>query len=165
MVLEIRQLVLFVHILLAIIWVGGVLFVGWGVFPAAKKLALQVQREFLLTLMRFTHWIFTGAGIGVILTGILLGTLLGPIRNWDMVWNTSYGNIWFTALMIGVFTLAWGVVFGYRQFIKVFSDVKLWETAAAGDMKMLNRSLIKIVVIEGVEVVGFMVLLYLMISL
>lgn len=165
MVWEIRQLVLFVHILLGIIWVGGVLFIGWGVFPAARNLVYQVQREFFLQLMRFTHWIFTGVGIAVIFTGILLGTVLGPIQSWEALWNTPYGNKWFTALVIGIFTLIWGVVFGYRQSMKVFSNVTLWETAAAGDSKMLNRTFFKIALIESVEVIGFMVLLYLMVSL
>lgn len=34
----IYQIVLGIHILLGIAWVGGILFVGWGVFPVAKKL-------------------------------------------------------------------------------------------------------------------------------
>src|SRR5699024_12655166 len=102
MLLEWRQFILGVHILLAIIWVGGVLFVGWGVFPAAKALAYNVQRSFFLTLMRFNHRFFTCADLGVIVTGILLGTLLGTIHSWEQVWQIIYVHTWLTALVIGV---------------------------------------------------------------
>jgi len=165
MLLEWRQFILGVHILLAIIWVGGVLFVGWGVFPAAKTLAYNVQRSFFLTLMRFTHWFFTGAGLGVIVTGILLGTLLGPIQSWEQVWQTTYGNTWFTALVIGVVTLIWGVVIAYRQAIKVFTNTSIWQEASAGSPRKLNKALFRIALTESVEVIGFMLLIYLMISL
>jgi len=165
MLLQLREFVLGVHILLAIIWVGGVLFVGWGVFPAAKSLAYHVQRSFFLTLMRFTHWFFTGAGTGVILTGMILGTVLGPIRTWDQVWQTTYGNTWFTALVIGVVTLVWGVVIAYRQSIKIFTNTAIWQEASAGNPRKLNKALFRIALTESVEVIGFMLLIYLMISL
>src|SRR5699024_12871696 len=45
MLWEVRQILLIVHILLAIIWVGGVLVVGWGVFPAARTLMYIDKRD------------------------------------------------------------------------------------------------------------------------
>src|SRR5699024_372491 len=123
---EVRQILLMVHILLAIIWVGGVLFVGWGVFPAARTLTYKVQREFFHALMKWTHWLFTLAGAGVIATGTLLGTVGGPIKTWDDIWQTTYGHIWATAFIVATFTLLWGITFGYKQSMKVFSEEKRW---------------------------------------
>jgi len=62
MLWAIRQLLLTVHILLAVIWVGGILFVGWGLFPAARKLSYSVQQKLFVAVMEWTHWLFTLAG-------------------------------------------------------------------------------------------------------
>lgn len=164
---EVRQILLMVHILLAIIWVGGVLFVGWGVFPAARTLTYKVQREFFHALMKWTHWLFTLAGTGVIATGTLLGTVGGPIKTWNDIWQTTYGHIWATAFIVATFTLLWGITFGYKQSMKVFSEEErwIWKMAANGDKHPLNQSMLKIVVIEGVEAIGFIILIALMVML
>ncbi|WP_106496715.1 hypothetical protein [Lentibacillus sp. Marseille-P4043] len=161
----IHQLLLGLHILLAIVWVGGIFFVGWGVYPTVKKMSISEQRRFLSSLMQWTHWLFTAAGIGVITTGILLGTVVGPIHNWQNVWNTTYGNIWFTALVIALFTLAWGVFVGYKQSMKVFADDVIWNKAESGDMKPLNKSMTMTTVAESVEVIGFIALIICMVLL
>src|SRR5690625_7652970 len=110
-----RELILVLHIFLAIIWAGGIMFIGWGVFPASLKLPLAKQRYFLISLMKSTHHLFSLAGFFVIITGILLGTVFGPIRTWDYLWSTTYGNIFVVALLIGIITLLWGIVVGYRE--------------------------------------------------
>lgn len=165
MLLTLRQIILTIHILLAFIWAGGVLFIGWGVFPTAlKSLSLKSQRHFFQKLMAWAHPIFTGVGSGVILTGILLGTLVGPIHDLNDVIGTMYGRIWLTALFIAIFILVWGATIAYRSFVDVFSDETIWTLAEKGDKRMLNRALLKITVIESIEVFGFIVLILLMIS-
>src|SRR5690625_1069774 len=114
MLLLIRQIILIIHILLGIIWVGGILFVGWGVYPAVKTMEIPNQRLFLYTMMKRTHILFSLAGASVIFTGVLLGTTLGPIQQWRDLLNTTYGTLFLAALFIGVFTLAWGTFIGYR---------------------------------------------------
>src|SRR5690625_4360240 len=102
---EIRQLILGIHIFSAITWVGGVLFIGWGVLPASQKLPFTIQRRFFLSIMEWTHWLFTIVGFIVIMTGVLLGTIFGPLKNWSAILDTTYGNIWLTALIVAVFSL------------------------------------------------------------
>ena len=75
MKLYIRDLILLAHILLGITWLGGILFVGWGVYPAANKLPYRQQQKFLLILMKHVHLLLTLAGAGVISTGTILGTI------------------------------------------------------------------------------------------
>lgn len=162
---ELRQALLFVHILLAITWVGGILFISWGVYPAVRKMIFIQQRKVLLALMQWSHKFLTGAGAGVIFTGILLGTLFGPISQWRDLWETRYGNIWLSALIIGLVTLLWGIFVGYRQSINVFSHVELWQQADSGDRKPLLKALAKVALLESVEVIGFMALIVLMVLL
>src|SRR5699024_8611915 len=106
---EIRQILLMVHILLAIIWVGGVLFVGWGVFPAARVLAFDIQQMFFHALMKWTHWLVTLAAAGVIITGTLLGNIGGPLNAGNDILQTTYGYIWATAFIVASFSLLWGI--------------------------------------------------------
>lgn len=160
----IRQIILAIHIFLACIWVGGILFVGWGVFPATTTLSFAKQRKFLMTLMIWSHRFFTLAGAGVIITGILLGTIFGPIRSWDIVWNTSYGQIWVSALMIGIVTLLWGVLIGYKQMMNIFSDEYLWREAEDDHKEPLYRELFRLAMLESVEILGFLILIFLMVS-
>lgn len=162
---QIHQFVTGVHIFLALIWVGGILFVGWGVYPAVKSLKLADQRKFLSSMMQKTHWLFTLAGLGVITTGVLLGTLLGPIRHWRDVWNTHYGNLWVTALIIALVTLIWGIFVGFRQTMKMLVDDTLWQQAEAGNAKALNKRMMTITALESIEVIGFIVILICMILL
>ncbi|WP_411843885.1 hypothetical protein [Salinicoccus sp. HZC-1] len=161
----IYQTVLWIHIFLAINWVGGLLFVGWGVFPAVRFLALRDMRRMLRAVMGHSHYLFTSAGAGVILTGTLLGTWLGPVKSFDAVWQTTYGILWFAALIIGVLTLLWGTFIGYPHAMRVLSEDSLWEAAEVGNRGPLNRSLIILALVESVEGFGFVVLLTLMIML
>lgn len=160
-----HQIVLGLHIILAIIWVGGLMFIGWGVFPAIRHMKFVDQREFLLALMQWSHLLFTLVGIGVILTGVILGTLLGPIKHWGDIWHTTYGNLWVTALIVASISLAWGVFVGYKLMIKTLTDVKLWILADKGIKQPLYQALGVLFLGESVEPVGFGVLIILMVLL
>ncbi len=163
--LLVHQMVLVLHIFLGIVWMGGVLFIGWGIYPAARVLAFNQQRLFFLSLIKWVHWVFTIAGCGVILTGSLLGIVFGPIRSWETLVNTTYGNQWLAAFTIGLFTLFWGVFIGYRRAVTTFSNRLLWEQADQGNRRPLRRALLSIVALETVEVSGFVAIIFLMVLL
>lgn len=160
---DLRQLLLFIHILLAIIWFGGVLFVGWGVFPASQKLKPAVQREFLSDLMSWVHWPLTYAGLSVIITGIILGTFAGPLKNWDSIVSSSYGHIFTIALIVAVFTLLWGMFISYKHTMTVLSQTDLWDNAEKGNNKPLIKAFLGIAAIESVEIAGFVIILICMV--
>src|SRR5690625_6150775 len=113
MIFDLRNIVLFIHILLAVIWFGSVLFIGWGVFPTSNKLKPTDQRQFLINLMKWVHWPLTLTGLSVIITGIILGTYLGPLKNWNIIISKLYGNIFLTALIIAIFIIFRGVIINF----------------------------------------------------
>lgn len=156
---DLRHFILFIHILLAITWFGGVLFVGWGVFPASQKLKPTVQRDFLSHLMSWVHWPLTFAGLGVITTGIILGTFLGPLKNWEAIFSTSYGHLFATAFSVSVFTLLWGMFIGYKHTMTVLSRSDIWNKAEKGDKKPLKKAFLGIAALESVEIAGFIIIL------
>lgn len=157
------QIVLTVHIFFAIIWAGGVLFVGWGVYPSSQKLPFKIQREYLRALMKWTHHLFTLIGSIVIITGITLGTVLGPIRTWGILLHSTYGHIWLTALVIALITLFWGVVIGYGYAMSILSNDHLWDAAESGDGRPLRHAFIKVSLVESVEGIGFFILIICMV--
>jgi len=160
----IHQIVLGIHILLGIAWVGGILFVGWGVFPVAKKLDTLSRQKFLVLLMQWVHHKFTMIGSGVILTGLLLGSFLGPVRELETALNSAYGNNLIMAFIIGVLTLLWGTFVSYRFTIKVLTHDTLWKMAEWGYPRLLKNAIRRVTIVSGVEVVGFIVLLAIMLS-
>jgi copper resistance protein D len=161
----VHEILLGMHIFLAVIWVGGIFFIGWGIYPVAKTMPTSQQQLFFRSLMRWTHWPLTLAGSGVIITGILLGTVAGPIRHWHDLWNTTYGHIWLAALLIGIATLVWGVFVGYRQAMNIFTDDSLWQQAESGDTAPLAKAMATIVAVESVEAIGFVALIICMLLL
>ena len=165
MYVEFREVLLVFHIFLGITWVGGVLFIGWGVLPVIKTITLKDQQTFLITLMRRTHVLLSLAGVGVILTGILLGTVFGPIKSLEHVWNTNYGTLWLDALLIAIVTLLWGMFVGYKQMMRVLTDRPLWLLAEKGARKPLDEAMMRAAAIESIEIVGFLALLVIMVQL
>lgn len=161
----IRQMLLLLHVLLGIAWVGGVLFIGWGVFPAAKKITLRQQRLLFLSLMRGSHRIFVLLGIGVIISGILLGTVYGPVKDVEILFHSVYGQRWLIALMIACFVLSWGSFVGNRYAVRIFSNRSLWQQADRGVGKTLSKMMVTIAAIESVEVAGFIAIIYVMVLL
>src|SRR5699024_3094909 len=140
MIWTLHQAVLALHILLAVTWVGGVLFVAWGVFPASHILTYENQRLFLQKMMKHTHWILTSISIGVIASGIMLGTLLGPIRNYDTLFETPYGQKWLTAIIVGIITLIWEIIIEKREAMKLIANKQLWTEAERGNKQALENA-------------------------
>lgn len=161
--LDIRYIVLFIHILLAIIWFGGVLFIGWGVFPASQKLKPTIQQNFLSNLMFWVHWPLTFTGLSVIISGIILGTVLGPLKSWDSIFSTTYGHIFTTALIVSIFTLLWGMFISYKHTMAILSNTDIWIQAENGNNKPLKKAFLKIAAVEAIEVIGFITILICMV--
>ncbi|XKE96278.1 hypothetical protein LG326_08310 [Metaplanococcus flavidus] len=159
-----HQIVLSIHILLGIAWVGGILFVGWGVFPVAAKMDTMSRQKLLVMLMQWIHHKFTFIGSGVILTGLLLGSVLGPVRDFDTAMNSAYGHNLILAFTVGVLTLLWGVFVSYRFSIKVLTHDTIWKMADNGYPRLLKNAMRSVTIVSGVEVVGFLSLMAIMLS-
>jgi putative copper export protein len=161
--IHLREVILFVHILLGIVWFGGILFVGWGGYPAAGKLPVREQRLFLYTMLKHSHLLFTLAGIGVIATGIMLGTALGSLHSWTMVTSTHYGQLFLLAGGIATFALLWGVMVSYSYTMHLLKNDQLWRYAARGGIKPLRDAMRRTMLISGIEVIGLLIVVWIMV--
>ncbi|MDQ0158272.1 hypothetical protein [Alkalibacillus salilacus] len=155
--------ILFLHIFFAILWVGGVMFIGWGVFPATKNLSGLIRQKVINNIMSHAHLPLALLGLAVITTGVLLGVWVGPINSVNSLITTNYGKRFMLAGVIGVATLAWGTWVSYPMMKRVLADSFIWQQAEKGHELFMNRQLFKAQFVASIEGIGFMTLLYLMV--
>jgi hypothetical protein len=95
------------HVLLGITWFGAAITGNLIVIPALTKLPLDRQREFGGGYGEQAGRVLTVAASGVIIMGILRGTVFGQIRSTDAL-LTTYGITWLVALVVATATFLWG---------------------------------------------------------
>lgn len=95
------------HVLLGITWFGSVLATNFIFIPALVRLPIQQQQSMGVAYGEVAGRLLTRAGEGVILLGILRGTVLGPIKSLDML-TSQYGITWLVALIAAIATYLWG---------------------------------------------------------
>jgi uncharacterized membrane protein len=94
------------HVLLGILWFGSALTTNFIFIPALVKLPLDRQREMGSAYGEVANRVLTVAAMGVIVLGILRGTVFGPIKNLDMLTST-YGITWIVGLVAALSTFLW----------------------------------------------------------
>jgi uncharacterized membrane protein len=95
------------HVLLGITWFGAALTGNLIFIPALQRLPLDRQREVGGSYGDVATRVIPIAAIGVILLGILRGTVFGTIKSLDDL-TTTYGLTWLVALVLASATFAWG---------------------------------------------------------
>jgi uncharacterized membrane protein len=95
-----------VHILLALTWFGGTAYRSLVVFPSLAALPASTQRGVLRQTHDQHETLLLMAGFGVILFGILLATVVGPLQSAAEV-ATPYGITWLCCLLIAPCVLIW----------------------------------------------------------
>lgn len=140
------------------------MFIGWGVYPVARKMPPTTRIPLFRSLLHWSHWPLLAAGSTVIATGALLGTIFGPIRSWEALLSTTYGHLWLTSLLIGIGTLLWGALVGYPYAMNVFRNYALIEQTNSGNAVAFNQAMRNIMMIEAVEIIGFIALLICMLA-
>jgi uncharacterized membrane protein len=95
------------HVLLGITWFGAAITGNLILIPALTRMPLDRQREFGGSYGERAQKVIPIAALGVILLGILRGTVFGQIKTLDDV-TTTYGLTWLAALILASATFAWG---------------------------------------------------------
>lgn len=90
------------HVLLAVTWFGGHISRVILVEPAVRTLPGSAQQQFNRYVERYATRIFVPVIIGVGVTGILRGTVFGPIKSVDTLLGTPYGLTFLAAIAFGL---------------------------------------------------------------
>ena len=95
------------HVLFGIVWFGSALAANMILIPALGRLPLDRQREFAGVYGQAAERIMPIAAYGVIVLGILRGTVFGQIQSLSALTST-YGLTWLVGLIAASATLVWG---------------------------------------------------------
>ncbi len=95
------------HVLLGITWFGASLTANLIFIPALMRLPLDRQREVAGYYGERAEKVINIAAMGVILLGILRGTVFGQIKSLDAL-TTTYGITWLVGLVVATGLFIWG---------------------------------------------------------
>jgi uncharacterized membrane protein len=98
------------HVLSGITWFGGILFIALALLPALRGVAPADQRAVVNPLARRIIQVMTVAALSTVILGILRGTVFGAVQSTEVAFGTAYGWTWITALVLGLITIACGIV-------------------------------------------------------
>jgi uncharacterized membrane protein len=93
------------HVIGAITWFGAVIYADFILIPALTSLPIEIQRAAGGAIGLRASKVIPGAAMGVIVLGILRGTVWGPIKSTDILTST-YGLTWLVALILAIATFA-----------------------------------------------------------
>ena len=91
------------HVLFAVTWFGGHISRVLLVEPAVRTLPPESQAAFNRYVEKYATRIYVPVIIGVGITGILRGTLFGPVKSLDALLGTPYGLTFLAAIAFGLF--------------------------------------------------------------
>jgi uncharacterized membrane protein len=113
----IQFVVQWLHVVLGVLWFGYALSMYFLVTPALAKLPEAAQRDANLYLGEIGAKVFPVVGIGVLLLGVVRGTVLGPIDSVGDVLGTAYGITWLVALLATIALFVTGARFIGPAFV------------------------------------------------
>ena len=143
------------HVLLGILWFGNALVLDVIVIPAINRLPIVTQRDVASLIGARATPIFHVVVPLVIALGFIRGTVLGPIKSFDILLGTAYGLTWLVALVVAIATYLWGL-FAIIPALRVMdlAPVNPDGTPTAELAAATNR--VKLLV--SLELLGFLVI-------
>jgi putative copper export protein len=159
-------IVQWLHVLAAVLWFGGAVFLSLLLMPTFPVLPPEQQRRFGRALTAKTGPFFQVAAIVVLLMGIIRGTLLGPIKGVDVLFGTVYGQIWLAALILTIGLVVLGARFVGPTAERMYQDDSLWDFGPGQPPPaglMAHVQLLRTLSI--IDLLGFLIVFTLMIML
>jgi hypothetical protein len=131
-------------------------------FPSAARLPSASQRIMGLQAQDQQETLIVVVGFLVIVLGILLGTVVGPLQSIDMV-LTPYGFTWIAGFVMTVLVLSWEIfaVSGAQQ--RFLEDDAVWQTSSATFALQRLQGWQRLLRLTWVELGGFGVILLCMV--
>lgn len=120
-----------IHVLAMTFWFGSAIFAtvvgGLPVVQAALEGNEKTNRIVPRLFVVFPIAILIG-----VVSGVLLGTVFGPIKSLDVLLGTAYGRTFFAALLFGLVALVSGPAGPPMEWKRKLLDMRLGELALGG---------------------------------
>ena len=98
--LVLMLLVQWLHVIAGLVWVGGLVVAGYVLPRAMLDKPAPAARAVYDPFSRAVRPLMIGAGIVLLVAGILRGTLFGPVQSLGVAFGTAYGLTWLLALAL-----------------------------------------------------------------
>lgn len=135
-----------IHVFTGTFWFGGSMFANAIVGPALSGSSPPAQSEVGSRIGNRAPKIMRTMAALAIVTGIVNGTVFGPVKSLDVLFGGSYGLTWLAALVLGVGTALWGQLVTVR--LRAAVALSLAAERPAAIKKVLRAA--------GVELFGFL---------
>ena len=97
-----------VHVVAAIVWVGGSISTNFAVVPLLSGLPPEQARVVGPRLVRAYERLVIPAALVAGVSGLLRGTVFGPVRSLEVALGTAYGLTFLASVVVMVIVLATG---------------------------------------------------------
>ncbi|CAA9210108.1 MAG: hypothetical protein AVDCRST_MAG77-2006 [uncultured Chloroflexi bacterium] len=153
-----------VHVVSAVLWVGGGIVSSLLILPVLTALPPADQRRIGRAIATRMNRFYPAVAGVTFLFGLIRLLLVGYTTGWDRLIGTPYGHTWMTALVLTLLLMVLGARFTGPTSLRMYSDDSLWrfgpgEAPPAGLMAhvQLLRTL------SLIEIAGFAVVIFLMV--
>lgn len=122
------------HVIFAIFWFGGAMFIDFVVMPTLQHLPPLVAREAGREIVSRIGRMLGIASLVVIVVGVLRGTAWGPLPPGDdsLAFASQYGITWSISLVFAIFAAGIGDGVLGRTSRKLYADDALWTPGTDG---------------------------------
>lgn len=90
------------HVIAGLVWAGGALVGGYLLPRALVGKPVSAGRAVYDPFLKTAGPLMEGAGITVLLAGLLRGTVFGPVHSFAAAFGTAYGLTWMGALLLSM---------------------------------------------------------------
>jgi uncharacterized membrane protein len=151
------------HVVAAILWVGGTVCLEVLVVPTTMILPLPEQRALGERLGRRAGTFFALTGAATLFLGIIRGTLAGPIQSFAAL-DTNYGLTWLAALALTSGLGFWGARVVGPAAERLYVDPSVWAPDPLGlPTATLEAARQRMAMKTRVQLIGFAAVLVCMI--
>ena len=89
----------FLHVAGGAAWLGGSVFANFFLVPYTLQQSTERRRHLIRTLLVGPERLMIGAALLVVVTGLLRGTVLGPISGPEAL-GRPYGLVWIISIVV-----------------------------------------------------------------
>ena len=142
-----------VHVLCAIFWFGGVMWVNAVIGPAMLRCSPAAQAEAGDRIARQAVRIIRPAALLTIIIGVILGTVFGEVKHASDLVGSLYGIYFLSSLVLTIAVYLWGQLVTERTALRVATTPEAERTVVVRRM----------IVQSGIELIGFLAIFTLMV--
>lgn len=145
-------------------WLGGSVFANLFLVPYTLRQPTERRRHLIRTLLVGPERLMIGAALLVVVTGLVRGTLLGPISGPESL-GRPYGLVWILSIVVIALVFATGARLTGPAMRRLTQEDHLWDDPSPAAVRRRDALSRRLVIGFRVELAGILGVLGLMVML